>query len=73
MIEEDNPRVSGASGAIDNDKMDVMHEDELARERVFDQTGNKFEGAFQYQQVWSETLMNQVQLSIHRFFKYLDS
>lgn len=43
MFEEDDPRITGAN---DIDRMDLMHEDEIARERVFDQTNTKFEGAF---------------------------
>ena len=70
MPEEDNPRTNKKDQI---DRMDEQLEIENAQMRVFDQTGIKYEGAFQYQKVWSETLMNQVQLSIHRFMKYLDS
>jgi len=72
MPEEDNPKA--VKNTLENfEKMDEMREIELARDRVFDSTVVKYEGAFHYEKVWSETLMNQVQLSIHRFFKYIES
>ncbi len=40
--------------------MDAMREIEYAMDRVYDASTVKCEGAFQYQKVWSETLMNQV-------------
>lgn len=53
--------------------MDLEKEREEAQQRVFDVTVFRFEGAFQYQKVWSEVLMQQVQLSLSRYNKYVDS
>ena len=36
-------------------------------------TDFKFEGAFQFQKVWSDVLLQQVQLSLTRYNKYIDS
>lgn len=40
---------------------------------MFDPTLAKFEGAFQYEKAWSQALIDQVELSIHRFKSYLES
>ena len=61
MPEEDNPRaVDNSQESGSKDRMDEQKELEEARVRIFDPTEFKFEGNFQYQKVWSETLMNQV-------------
>lgn len=46
---------------------------EYRRNLNFDPTVFKYEGSFQYQNVWSDVLMNQVQLSVHRFNHYIES
>lgn len=47
MPEEDNPRnLLSTKNVDDTERMDEMQEDELALERIFDQTQARFEGAF---------------------------
>lgn len=69
MPEEDDPNPKGE----EDHKMDTNIESEESKNRVYDPTIIKYEGINQYEKVWSETLMNQIQLSTTRFFKYIES